>query len=210
MKLAYGVSSVGLGHARRSLTLARYLRKARNDLEITWFCAEPVISFLEQEGEKIPSVCRQLRSLSSIMEDRVSSGRLKDMSLVARTSSTIARQNYSFLSKELSDYDFLVQDEFVETLLAFMWEKPSVLPTHKAVVTDFLELSSPGSWNPLSQDCKLVRKPHAIESLPPLVILAFLQMKLILFRNQHVIEQRNLSPSLVPFFRILLKNHKVL
>jgi UDP-N-acetylglucosamine--N-acetylmuramyl-(pentapeptide) pyrophosphoryl-undecaprenol N-acetylglucosamine transferase len=151
MKIAYGVSSVGLGHARRSLTLAKFLRKSRNDLEITWFCAEPVINFLEKEGEKIPSVCRQLQSLSSVMEDRVSSGKLKDMSVVARTSSSIARQNYSLLKKELSGYDFLVQDEFVETLLAFMWEKHSALPARKAVVTDYLQLGSPGSWNPWSR-----------------------------------------------------------
>jgi predicted glycosyltransferase len=151
MKIAYGVSSVGLGHARRSLTLARYLRKSRNDLEITWFCAEPVISFFEKEGEKIPSICRQLMTLSSVMEDRVFSGRLKDMSVVARTSSVIARQNYFLLNKELSGYDCLIQDEFVETLLAFMWEKHSALPVHKAIVTDYLELGSPGNWNPWSR-----------------------------------------------------------
>ena len=157
MKIAYGVSSVGLGHARRSLTLARYLRKARSDLEISWFCAEPVIGFLKEEGEKIPSICQQLKTLSSVMEDRVSSGRLKDMSLVARTSSSIARQNYFLLNKDLSSYDFLVQDEFVETLLAFMWEKHSTLPVHRAVVTDYLELDSPSTWNPLS----LIVKLHA-------------------------------------------------
>jgi UDP-N-acetylglucosamine--N-acetylmuramyl-(pentapeptide) pyrophosphoryl-undecaprenol N-acetylglucosamine transferase len=149
MKITYGVSSVGLGHARRSLTLARYLRKVKSDLEITWFCAEPVISFLEREGEKIPPVSRLLTSLSSAMEERVSSGRLDDMSHVARVSSSVARRNYELLKKDLSEFDVLIQDEFVETLLSFMWDKHSVLPSRRIAITDYLEIESKGSWNPV-------------------------------------------------------------
>ncbi len=151
MNVAFGVSSVGLGHARRSLTLAKYLRKERKDLEITWFAAEPVITFLEKEGETVPPVCHQLRSLSSVMEAGVSSGRLRDISKVARSSSSIARQNYFLLKSELVNCKALIQDEFIETLLAFMWEKNPSLPQHRVLITDYLELQSSGTLNPLSR-----------------------------------------------------------
>jgi UDP-N-acetylglucosamine--N-acetylmuramyl-(pentapeptide) pyrophosphoryl-undecaprenol N-acetylglucosamine transferase len=150
MKVAFGVSSVGLGHARRSLTLARNLRGKRPDLEITWFAAEPVLAFLEKEGEKFPTVCRELKSLSSPMESGVSSGRLDSISRVARSSASLARSNYLAIKDELSNFDFLIQDEFVETLLAFMWNNTPPLPRHRVVITDYLEIQSPGTRNPVS------------------------------------------------------------
>ena len=166
MKVAFGVSSVGLGHARRSLTLARNLRVKRPDLEITWFAAEPVLTFLEKEGERFPTVCRELESLSSPMENEVSSGRLSDISRVARSSSSVARSNYLLIKDLLSNFDFLIQDEFVETLLAFMWDRTPPIPRHRVVITDYLEIQSLHTWNPLSHTVnwytnRLLRKAFA-------------------------------------------------
>jgi len=151
MKIAYGVSSVGLGHARRSLTLARKLRK-EIDVDITWFAAEPVISFLELEGEKVSPACKEFHSLSSVMEDGVSFGRLDDMSRVARKSSSIAKMNYSILkSCNLSNYEALIQDEFAETMFSFMWDRNPSLPRNRIVMTDYLEFTSGRNLNPASR-----------------------------------------------------------
>jgi len=151
MRIVFTVSSVGLGHARRSLALARNLRDLRSDIEISWISAEPVISFLESEGEKILPVSRELRSLSSVMEDQVTSGRLRDMSRVARNSSSIARANYSFLKDNLSSFDMLIQDEFAETMFCFMWDKNPKLPAFRVVITDYLQFESGSTLNPLSR-----------------------------------------------------------
>ena len=151
MKIAYGVSSVGLGHARRSLTLARQLRK-EIDADIIWFAAEPVINFLELEGEKVSPVCKEFQSLSGVMEDGVSFGRLDDMSRVARKSSLVAKMNYSILkSCNLSNCEALIQDEFAETMFSFMWDRNPSLPRNRIVMTDYLEFTSGRNLNPASR-----------------------------------------------------------
>jgi UDP-N-acetylglucosamine--N-acetylmuramyl-(pentapeptide) pyrophosphoryl-undecaprenol N-acetylglucosamine transferase len=151
MRIVYAVSSLGLGHARRSLVLARNLRDLNSDVEISWISAEPVISFLESEGEKILPVSRELRSLSTVMEDQVISGRLSDMSRVARNSSSIARTNYSLLKNHLASFEFLIQDEFAETMFCFMWDKNPKLPAFRVVITDYLQFESGHTLNPLSR-----------------------------------------------------------
>ncbi len=151
MRIVYGVSSVGLGHARRSLTLARNLREIRSDIEISWITAEPGISFLESEGEKILPVSRELKSLSPVMEKGVSSGRLDDMSRVARNSSSIARTNYTLLKEQLANFDVLIQDEFAETMFCFMWDKNPKLPAFRIIITDYLQFESGRSLSPLSR-----------------------------------------------------------
>ena len=93
MRILYGVSSVGLGHARRSLAIVDCLRKSGDDIEIDWISSQPVISFLEQKAERVLPVSKELKSLSSVMEERVSAGHLDDMSRVARASSSNQRSS---------------------------------------------------------------------------------------------------------------------
>lgn len=150
MKALFGVSSVGLGHARRSLAVARELREI--GFEIEWVSSEPVISFLTECGEKVHSVSRELGSLSAAMEKEVNAGELKDISYVARASSTIAKQNYSVLRNYLDKgrYDILIQDEFAETMFCFMWDKHPPLPPKRVIITDYLRFET-RSPNPLNR-----------------------------------------------------------
>jgi predicted glycosyltransferase len=151
MRILYGVSSVGLGHARRSLAIAQYLRKSRNDLEIDWITSEPVVSFLEHSGERVLPISYQLQSLSPIMEQRVRSGRLDDMSQVARTSSSIAKKNYFVLKPELEKYAVLIQDEFAETIFSFMWDSKATLPPKRVLITDYVRFESHSRIDSLSK-----------------------------------------------------------
>ena len=150
-RILYGVSSVGLGHARRSLAIAREVRRLlAGDAEVEWVAAEPALSFLKESGERVLEVSSSLRSMSSVMEGEARDGRITDMSRVARLSFRVARENYSLLRPFLSEYDILVQDEFVETLFSFMWENRARLPAKLAVVTDYVSLET-RSWNPLNR-----------------------------------------------------------
>ncbi len=151
MRILYGVSSVGLGHARRSITIANCLRKARRDLEIDWITADPVVSFLEQSGEQVLPVSRKLQSLSPVMEKSVHAGRLEDMSSVARTSSSIAKRNYFLFKDLLRNYSLLIQDEFSETMFSFMWDSESTLPAKQVVITDYVQFRSPATFSPVSR-----------------------------------------------------------
>jgi len=151
VRLLYGVSSVGLGHVRRSLAIADEIRRLRPDsVSIEWVAAEPALSFLKQSGESVLEISTKLASMSSIMESQAPQGRVTDMSRVARLSSRRAKENYALLRPSLSDYDILVQDEFVETLFSFMWEQNPPIPQKRAVVTDYLRLET-GSKNPIDR-----------------------------------------------------------
>ncbi len=148
-RLLFGVSSVGLGHVRRSVTIANSLRRL-GSFNVDWVSSEPSLSFLKDCGEMAIPVSSELSSLSRTMEDQMNEGRLRDMSLVARKSSAIARKNYSILKEYLSEYDVLVQDEFAETMFCNMWDEKPNLPSKRVVVTDYFRFKT-YSYNPFDR-----------------------------------------------------------
>jgi Glycosyltransferase family 28 C-terminal domain len=152
IKVLYGVSSVGLGHARRSLAIAQRLRSLRPDvkLEIDFLAAEPALSFLKKSGERLLPESANLESLSYFMEKDSKAGRIPDMSKVASDTQKGAKRNYSILKPILMEYDVLIQDEFVETLFSFLWDKQASFPEKRVVTTDYIQLESESS-NPLNK-----------------------------------------------------------
>lgn len=146
-RLLYGVSSVGLGHAKRSIAIAREL----SGFEVTWVAAEPVLSYLRLMGEKnILDASRSMYSMADAMEGEATQGKISDMSRVARASSRIAKGNYFKLKSHLKEFDVLVQDEFAETMFSRLWDKEAVLPPKKVVITDYLRFET-SSINPLNR-----------------------------------------------------------
>lgn len=148
LKLLYAVSSVGLGHVRRSIAIARKL-----PAEVTWLTAEPGLSYLKSASEKrILPVSHDLQSMSDAMEREASAGKISDMSRVARSSSRIARANYLLIRPYLRDYDVLIQDEFAETMFSFLWDRNarSSLPPRLVVITDYVRFET-RSANPLNR-----------------------------------------------------------
>jgi predicted glycosyltransferase len=149
LKILFGVSSVGLGHVRRSLEVAHRLRKLGN-YEIDWVSSEPAATFLEKRGESVLPICSKLKTLSVAMEGRVIRGRLDDISRVARTSSRLGEKNYFALKPFLSGYQAMVQDEFVETMFSFMWDKRPPLPAKRVAITDYFQFET-RSRSPISK-----------------------------------------------------------
>ena len=140
-RLLFGVSSVGLGHVRRSVAIANRLREL-GSFNVNWVSSEPSLSFLKDCGESVIPVSSELSSLSRAMEEQMNEGRLRDMSIVARKSSAIARKNYSILKDHLSEYDVLIQDEFAETMFCHMWDEKPNLPPKRVVITDYFRLKT--------------------------------------------------------------------
>ncbi len=148
-KLVYAVSSVGLGHAKRALLIARELKKKQADLELVWLAAPPVSQYLEAMGETMAPESHKMASLSEALEGESSDSAISDMARVVRKSATIARRNYGEIKGVVEDCDALVQDEFFETLLSPLWEDNPRLPVRKIYETDYIFLSS-SSKRPLS------------------------------------------------------------
>jgi UDP-N-acetylglucosamine:LPS N-acetylglucosamine transferase len=104
------------------------------------------------------------------MENGVKSGRLRDISSVARKSSSIAHENYELFKGQLSDFDMLIQDEFAETMFCFMWDKNPKLPASRTIITDYLQFESGNSLNPFTNLVtwyanRMLRKAFAKASL---------------------------------------------
>lgn len=59
MNILFGVSSVGLGHVRRSLAIARQLEE-KTGAKIEFVCPEPALSFFMKENKRILSVSHPL------------------------------------------------------------------------------------------------------------------------------------------------------
>jgi uncharacterized protein (TIGR00661 family) len=151
VKVLYGVSSVGLGHARRSLAIAQKLRTIdpKVQFDFDWLAGEPALSFLIANGERALDASSQLESLSSHIEFDSKEGKIRDISDVARSSARTAKKNYNLIKAIPGDFDLLIQDEFVETLFSFLWEKNPTLPRKKVVITDYIKLES-RSLNPIN------------------------------------------------------------
>ena len=149
-RILYGVSSVGLGHARRSLVIARKIRELNPLVQIDWICAEPVNSFLKDSGELTLASSSNLESMGYAMESVAKEGRIDDMSKVARLSSEIGRRNYEKIKPHIASHDFLIQDEYIETLFSFLWDESPPLPSKRAVITDYVRFETP-SWNPYNR-----------------------------------------------------------
>ena len=69
-KALYVSSPIGLGHARRDVTVAQELRKLRPDLQIDWLAQDPVTRVLESEGETIHPASSWLASESAHIADQ--------------------------------------------------------------------------------------------------------------------------------------------
>jgi predicted glycosyltransferase len=150
-RVLYGVSSVGLGHIRRSILIAKRIRALMgSSIEIDWICAEPGLSHLRSVGENVLPVSEKLESMSDFIERGTVNGRIQDIGKVARLTARAAKHNYSMIRPLLSSYDALIQDEFVETIYSSLWDKKPPLPQRRIFITDYVRLET-DSHNPINR-----------------------------------------------------------
>lgn len=141
-KVLVGVSSVGLGHVKRSLLIVKSLRRLRPEVEAEWVCAQPACAYLESVGERLVYGCDVLESLSAAFEEN--RGGAVDALASVRRAYEQARRNYARIRDVVASYDLIIQDEFLETLLAHRWEEYPALPPKRVAVTDFVDVGGAG------------------------------------------------------------------
>ena len=171
LRILYGISSVGLGHVRRSIAVAERLRSIQPFAQIDFVAAEPALSFLKKAGEKnILEVSSNLQSMSEFLEKESKDGKISDMSKITAASVEGASANYDLIKPFLPNYDILIQDEFVETMFSFMWDKNYSVPNLKTVViTDYVqfdtESSNPFNKIKISYANRMLRKAYLNQQL---------------------------------------------
>lgn len=152
MRVLYGVSSSGLGHATRSLWVAESIRRLRPDVTLTWVCAEPAARFFGEQGEHVLAVSDELETLSSAMERSADGGRVRDWLSIVRASYGIAQRNYVKVRDATSNFDcdLLIADEFWEILFRHLWQEGGgAVRAPVAFLTDFVKFTI-RSWNPVT------------------------------------------------------------
>lgn len=147
-RVLFGVSSIGLGHAKRSLSVARELERLNGKAQTVFLCASPALDYLKAAGARVAPESQSLASLSQAFEAHSSGGWLNPLAAV-REAYSLARRNYALIAHLLEGFDLLVQDEFLETLLAHRWDRSPRLPEKRAAITDFVDIGV-GGLNPIA------------------------------------------------------------
>jgi pimeloyl-ACP methyl ester carboxylesterase len=137
-KVLYLSSPIGLGHARRDISIAAELRKLRPDVRIDWLAQHPVTSMLATRGETVHPASRLLASESAHWESEADEHDLHAFQSLRRMDEILVANFMVFADiVEQEHYDLWVGDESWEVDY-FLHENPELKRTPYAWMTDFV------------------------------------------------------------------------
>jgi len=142
--------SIGLGHARRDLAIARELRRLNPGVEIVWLAGEPARQVITEAGETLLPETAAFGDETSSAEDAAEGFSLNLMSYGRRAQSAWKRTVATF--EEVSakyPYDLLVGDETYEIDMALA-KRPKLKKAPFVMIYDFVGLDAM-TRNPLEQ-----------------------------------------------------------
>jgi pimeloyl-ACP methyl ester carboxylesterase/predicted glycosyltransferase len=127
----YLSSPIGLGHARRDLSIVRELRSLHPDLGVDWLTQDPVTRMLDLEGENLHPASRYLVSESA--------GHDLHCFQAWRRMDEILTANFMVVHDVLEDdhYDLIIADEAWETD-HYLHENPELKRKPFVWLTDFV------------------------------------------------------------------------
>jgi len=150
-RVLYISGSVGLGHARRDLAIARELRRLDSGVEIVWLAGEPARQVIAGAGETLLPESAAYGDETGVAEDAAGGFSLNLMGRFAlRAQSAWKRAVATF--EEVSGkypYDLLIGDETYE-IDAALAKRPELKKAPFVMIYDFVGLDAM-SRNPLEQ-----------------------------------------------------------
>ncbi len=134
----YISSPIGLGHARRDLSIADELRKLHPDLEIDWLAQHPVTAVLEASGERIHPASAHLANESAHFESESAEHDLHCFQALRRMDEILVA-NFMLFHDVVGDrqYDLWIGDEAWE-LDYYLHENPELKTAPFVWLTDFV------------------------------------------------------------------------
>jgi predicted glycosyltransferase len=146
-RVLYVSGSIGLGHVKRDLAIAREMRRLDPSVEILWLAAEPASDVLAQAGETLVLECANLRNETEVAEAVAGGGRLSLTRYVFRALTRwLHNARVIRRAAERASIDVLVGNETYEVLVAHVFGL-RVLPSEPFVMMyDFwgLDVTSGG------------------------------------------------------------------
>ena len=137
-RVLYLSSPIGLGHARRDLAIVRQLREQRPDVVVDWLTQEPVITFLESQGERVHPASSYLASESRHFESVAGEHDLHAFQAI-RAMDEVLVANFMVFNELVTEqhYDLWVGDEAWD-VDHFLHENPELKRAPFAWLTDFV------------------------------------------------------------------------
>jgi pimeloyl-ACP methyl ester carboxylesterase/predicted glycosyltransferase len=137
-RVLYLSSPIGLGHARRDLAIVRQLREQRPDVVVDWLTQEPVVTFLESQGEHVHPASSYLASESKHIESVAGEHDLHAFQAI-RAMDEVLVANFMVFNELVSEehYDLWVGDEAWD-VDHFLHENPELKRAPFAWLTDFV------------------------------------------------------------------------
>ena len=134
----YLSSPIGLGHARRDLSIAQRLKVLHPDLQVDWLTQHPVTRVLEEAGERVHPASAWLASESSHIEAESGEHDLHVFQAI-RDMDEILVNNFMVFHDvvEETPYDVVIGDEAWDVDY-FLHENPELKKFSFAWLTDFV------------------------------------------------------------------------
>ena len=150
-RVLYISGSIGLGHARRDLAIARELRRLEPGVEIAWLAGEPARQVIAEAGEMLLPESADYSDETDVAEDAAEGFSLNLLGRFAlRAQSAWKRAVTTF--EEVSakyPYDLLIGDETYE-IDAALDKRPELKKAPFVMIYDFVGLDAM-SRNPLER-----------------------------------------------------------
>ena len=169
-KILYISGSLGLGHIKRDLVIARELRAVCPDVELSWIAADPASKLIEEAGERLHPEAASYANDNEPAEKAARDGQLNLLKYRMKASKDW-RQNVETYDRinAAEHFDLVVGDETYELNVGFM-KQPALKKTPYVMIYDFVGLDSMTSnpmewmgiymWNRIwSNDFKKGRDP---------------------------------------------------
>jgi pimeloyl-ACP methyl ester carboxylesterase/predicted glycosyltransferase len=137
-RVLYLSSPIGLGHARRDMSIVEELRKLRPDVQVDWLAQQPVAGVLAARGERIHPASAHLSSEVAHWESEADEHDLHAFQAVRRMDE-ILLANFGVFADlvETEHYDLWVGDEAWE-VDHFLHENPELKRAPYVWLTDFV------------------------------------------------------------------------
>jgi predicted glycosyltransferase len=137
-KALYISSPIGLGHARRDVSVVKELKKLHPDLQVDWLAQDPVTRVLEAEGETIHPASQWLANESAHFVEKTSEHNLHAFQAL-REMDEIQVNNFMVFQEVVEEglYDLIIGDEAWE-IDHFWHENPELKRGSHVWFTDFV------------------------------------------------------------------------
>lgn len=147
-KILYISGSLGLGHIKRDLVIARELRAVCPNIEISWIAADPATALIEEAGERLHPEAANYANDNEPAEEAARGGQLNLLKYLMKASKDW-RENVETFDRITTEehFDLVIGDETYELNVGFM-KNPELKKSPYVMIYDFIGLDSMTS-NPM-------------------------------------------------------------